>query len=294
MAQAATAVLLTALWAYIVGAKVLHMAFRALTSSGRRTGSERQKLIPLLMAYPFTQTLERFRLFETLQIPLSSYHMKLLILKDSGWTIEQTKLAAGASLASGYAAMTGCAWLGVLAQEPLLLLMGIVFGVVLTIRPYVEAGRTVERRKQQIITELPVMLSKLMLLIGAGETVQLALSKCVEGKEKSEHPLYKEWSGAVSSLHNGQSFSTVIEKFNRRCAVQEVSVFTTVLLLNYRRGGEHFVLALRELSYSLWEKRKAIARSRGEEASSKLVFPLVGILLVLMVLVAAPAVLLMS
>ncbi|MOA03965.1 hypothetical protein D3C78_1234970 [compost metagenome] len=116
----------------------------------------------------------------------------------------------------------------------------------------------------------------------------------MEGKEKMDHPLYKEWSAAVSSLHNGQSFSTVIERFNRRCAVQEVSVFTTVLLLNYRRGGEHFALALRELSYSLWEKRKAIARSRGEEASSKLVFPLVGILLVLMVLVAAPAVLLMS
>jgi tight adherence protein C len=85
-----------------------------------------------------------------------------------------------------------------------------------------------------------------------------------------------------------------MERFNRSCAVQEVSIFTTVLLLNYRRGGEHFVLALRELSYTLWEKRKAIARTRGEEASSKLVFPLVGILLVLMILVAAPAVLLMS
>lgn len=294
MAAAFAAVAFTAIWLYLAGGAALRSIWLRLTSRKRNENQAEQYLKQLCLIHPFMRLLERLRLFDSLQLPISSYHMKLLVLMESDWTIERTKAEAVAAFGTGYASLTVCAWLSVLGQEPVLLAMGVVFGIVLTLRPFVEAGRRVERRKQQMITELPDMLSKLMLLVGAGETVQQALTRCLEGKDPKEHPLYKEWGAAVISLRNGQAFSAAIERFNRRCSVQEVSIFTTVLLLNYRRGGEHFVLALRELSYSLWEKRKAIARSRGEEASSKLVFPLVGILLVLMVLVAAPAVLLMS
>jgi tight adherence protein C len=294
MAAVIAAALLTAIWLYLAGGAALHSIWLRLTSRKRNENQAAQQLRELCLIHPFMRLLERLHLYDSLQLPISSYHMKLLVLMESDWTIERTKAEAAAAFGMGYAALTACAWLSLLGQEPMLLAMGAVFGIVLTLRPFVEAGRRVERRKQQLITELPEMLSKLMLLVGAGETVQQALARCLEGKDSKQHPLYKEWGDAVISLRNGQSFSAAIERFNRRCAVQEVSIFTTVLLLNYRRGGEHFVLALRELSYTLWEKRKAIARSRGEEASSKLVFPLVGILLVLMVLVAAPAVLLMS
>lgn len=294
MAAAIAAVTLTAIWLYLTGVEALHTIWLRLRGRKQDDGQGGQQLKRLCLIDPFMRVFERFHLFDSLQLPMSSYHMKLLILMDNDWSIERTKAEAAASFGNGYAALTGCAWLSLLGKEEALLAMGAVFGIVLTIRPFVEAGRCVEQRKQQMISELPDMLSKLMLLVGAGETVQKALAKCLEGKEPKQHPLYKEWSDAVSSLRNGQSFTSAMERFNRRCAVQEVSIFTTVLLLNYRRGGEHFVLALRELSYTLWEKRKAIARSRGEEASSKLVFPLVGILLVLMILVAAPAVLLMS
>lgn len=247
----------------------------------------------LLFIAPFARVLEKSGMYEQLQLPLSSYHVKLVILRGTDWQIGQTKLLLAASVGYGYAALTGCTALAYLAHEPALLGMGILLGVLLPIRPFIEAGRLVERRKQTIILELPEILSKLMLLVGAGETVLQALARCLEGKDAGQ-PLYKEWARVVEALRNGESFGTAAERFNRSCAVQEVSIFTTVLLLNYRRGGEHFVLALRELSYTLWDKRKAVARSRGEEASSKLVFPLVGILLVLMVFVAAPAMLLMS
>lgn len=293
---AAVVVLLTSMWLYLIGGRVLKLVWKlTLQSVGKpKLPVPVQPLKKLILHDPFALILERLRLFETLQLQLSSYHMKLIILNGSDWTIERTKADIAASIGNGYAALMGCAWLSLLAKEPLLLMMGLVFGIVLSIRQVIDARRRVEQRKWQMITELPDMLSKLMLLVGAGETVNHALTRCLERKDTDSHPLYKEWSDTVAMIRNGQPFSYAIERFNRRCAVQEVSIFTTVLLLNYRRGGEHFVLALRELSYTLWEKRKAIARARGEEASSKLVFPLVGILLVLMILVAAPAVLLMS
>lgn len=71
-------------------------------------------------------------------------------------------------------------------------------------------------------------------------------------------------------------------------------MFTTTLLLNHKRGGEELVLSLRELSVILWDKRKALARTLGEEASSKLVFPMVLIFFIVMVIVASPALMMMS
>lgn len=294
MLAAIVSTILTLIWLYFAGTKSLHMLWLQTMGRKHQWREPEQQMRLLLLLHPFRRILEKLRVFDIGQLPLSSYHMKLLILKQNDWTIERSKDEVAASFGYGYAAFTVCSWLSLLAKEPLLLMMGLLFGLLLAWRPIMEAGRKVEERKQLMITELPNMLSKLMLLVGAGETVQLALARCLEGKDGEAHPLYREWSSAVVSISNGHSFSSALEMFNRRCAVQEVSIFTTVLLLNYRRGGEHFVLALRELSYTLWEKRKAIARSRGEQASSKLVFPLVGILLVLMVLVASPAVLLMS
>jgi tight adherence protein C len=179
----------------------------------------------------------------------------------------------------------------------MLLYLGLLLGAAIPTAKWRDTVSKFEQRKQNILLDIPEVMSKLMLLLGAGETVQRALIRCTdrrEDKEKRDNALLIELRRANEEVRNGQSFSAAMEAFSRRCAVQEVSLFTTTILLNYRRGGDRLVLSLKELSYSLWEKRKAVARSRGEEASSKLVFPLVGIFLILMALVASPAILMMG
>lgn len=295
MVEAVTAVGLTAAWLYIVGLSALRQLAVSLAGrSGNLRRPDRTTFGRLLLIEPFDRLLERLRVYEALSVQLDGYHMKLFVLKGRAWTFDMTKRDIASSVGFGYAALTGSAWLAWLGGEPLLLPVGGFAAAALSCRGYADAGRKLERRRKLIVSALPEMMSRLMLLVGAGETVQRAFVRCMRGKEESEHPLDREWRTAAAELHNGQSFAQALERFNRSCAVQEVSVFTTVMLLNYRRGGEHFVLAVRELSYALWEKRKSIARASGEEASSKLVFPLVGILLVMMVLVAAPAFLLMG
>ncbi|MNP57095.1 hypothetical protein D3C76_1518900 [compost metagenome] len=95
-------------------------------------------------------------------------------------------------------------------------------------------------------------------------------------------------------MESGYSFQQALEGFSKRCGVQEVSAFTTAVLLNYRRGGNDFVLALRDLSHSLWDKRKTVSKTLGEQASSKLIFPLVLIFLIIVILVGAPAFMIMD
>ncbi|MNE78028.1 Bacterial type II secretion system protein F domain protein [compost metagenome] len=143
--------------------------------------------------------------------------------------------------------------------------------------------------------ELPELLNKIILLVGAGETVQKAIRHCLERKrDQDNHPLYRELLQMLREMDSGYSFQQALESFSKRCGIQEVAAFTTAVLLNFRRGGSDFALALRDLSHSLWEKRKAVSRTRGEQASSKLVFPMLLLFLIIVVLVGTPAFMAMS
>ncbi|CAM3524070.1 type II secretion system F family protein [Marinicrinis lubricantis] len=171
----------------------------------------------------------------------------------------------------------------------LLLLMFTVLIPVVGVR---QIQQQLKVRKQKILMELPKLLNKIALLIGAGETLHRSMIKAAEGEAAQDmsHPLYKEWNRMVQQLRNHYPFQQAMEEFNRRCAVQEVSLFTNTILLHFKRGGEEFATALRGLSQQLWESRKAVAKTMGEEASSMLVFPMVIIFLVVLIITAAPAV----
>ncbi|WP_138494185.1 type II secretion system F family protein [Paenibacillus pinistramenti] len=152
----------------------------------------------------------------------------------------------------------------------------------------------VKQREQEMLIELPELLSKIILLVGAGEIVQQAFRHCMNQKKGSGQPLYQELERMLAECDSGYSFAQALESFSRRCAVQEVASFSTAVMLNYRRGGSDFTLALRELSHSLWEKRKSVSRTRGEQASSKLLFPMLLLFVVVLMLVGTPAFVMMS
>ena len=153
----------------------------------------------------------------------------------------------------------------------------------------------IRKKQQRMILELPEFLSTIVLLVNAGETVNRAWIRCVQAKpHMTDSPLFKELLVAVHELEMNISFTKVLEDFSKRCALHEVSLFTSTLGLNYKRGGNDFVVALHSLSLELWQRRKRVSRTLGEEASSKLVFPMVLIFVVVMVIVAAPALLMMN
>lgn len=175
------------------------------------------------------------------------------------------------------------------------LLLGGILAVLLPAALINDLHRKVVRREREVLLELPELLNQLILLVGAGSTVQQAIKHCLERRKgEHSHPLYRELLQMQREWESGDSFQHAMEGFSKRCGIQEVSVFTTAVLLNFRRGGNDFVLALRDLSHSLWEKRKAVSKTLGEQASSKLVFPMVLLFVVVIILVGAPAFMIMD
>lgn len=248
------------------------------------------------MAPPMLYILEKLQI--TNRFPIVFYKIQRSIQKISG------DRRAGEFTLLFLAEMLTYSWLLLIAGCLISLLMegettGIVIGAILSfLLPAAlihDLHRKVVRREQQITLELPELLNKLILLVGAGSTVQQAIKQCLERKKTEEgHPLYGELFRMERELESGYSFQQALEAFSKRCGVQEVSAFSTAILLNYRRGGNDFVLALRDLSRSLWDKRKTVSKTLGEQASSKLVFPLVLIFLIIVILVGTPAFMIMD
>ncbi|WP_339254224.1 type II secretion system F family protein [Paenibacillus sp. FSL P2-0136] len=211
------------------------------------------------------------------------------------YSAERTLLFMGEMLSYSWLLAAGGSALTSFTGEQAGIILGGLLAVALPVAMVSDLHKKVRVREQNIMLELPELLNSIVLLVGAGETVQRAIVRCVNSRHgDSAHPLYAELMKMTAEWDGGYSFQQAFENFSKRCAVQEVSIFTTTVLLNYRRGGADFVLSLRDLSRMLWEKRKAISRTRGEQASSKLVFPMVVIFLIVIVLVGTPAIMMLK
>ncbi|WP_160644229.1 type II secretion system F family protein [Chengkuizengella marina] len=176
-----------------------------------------------------------------------------------------------------------------------LLVVGLILLIVLPFLLYRELVERVNRKKREILMELPILLNKIALLVNAGEQIQRALIKSVESEKRNPiHPLYLEFQKVCMQLKNNVSFQQALEELSQRIGIHEVSIFTNTILMNYRRGGEQLSLSLRTLSHQLWTSRKTMARTLGEEASSKLIFPMILVFIVVILVVAAPAILMMN
>lgn len=265
------------------------------------------RLLPLASALA-----ERAELQRRLPQLAAKVHVKCAAYYGSARAHERTKITFAAIVAAEAGNLAIIGLLGTLSGDWLTLAMAAgVLAIAIPVAAVKRLDRLIVRKRRSILYELPEFLNKLALLVGAGETVQAAIRRCVakrmnesggdgataddaSGRAARLTPLYRELGAIVQALDNRQSLAQALEEMCKRCGMAEVSAFATTVLLNYRRGGNDFVYALGELSRAMWEKRKAMSRTLGEEASAKLVVPMVVIFIVVMIVVAAPAVMMMN
>jgi tight adherence protein C len=235
---------------------------------------------------------------ERYPLHVAKLHLKWVNYKSGNQSMENTKLFIAQIITYMWVTLLIFIFLG-LVIDVIFFSCGACFLLLIPVGIIQNLNKKLKIKKRLMLIELTEFLNKLTLLVDAGETVQKAIKQCVEQKKQhvitvETSPLYYELNQMVIALNNNRSFQHVMEEFNKRCNVQEISIFTTTVLLNYRRGGLEFVYALRELSRIVWDKRLALTKTLGEEASAKLVFPMVLIFFIVMVIVAAPAILLMN
>lgn len=143
------------------------------------------------------------------------------------------------------------------------------------------------KKTEELLTEeYPEIISKLALLIGAGMTPYNAISRiAADGKGEA----YKRLSGVVKRIQSGASEREQYLRFGTIFGVYCYSKLGTLLEQNIVRGNEQFRMMLKNECIEALEERKARARKKGEQAGTKMLFPMLLMLMVVMVVIMVPA-----
>ena len=166
----------------------------------------------------------------------------------------------------------------------LLLIPVIVLLLIAKRRSDVRDGR---KKTEELLTEeYPEIISKLALLVGAGMTPYNAISRiAADGKGEA----YKRLSGVVKRIQSGASEREQYSRFGTIFGVYCYSKLGTLLEQNIVRGNEQFRMMLKNECIEALEERKARARKKGEQAGTKMLFPMLLMLMVVMVVIMVPA-----
>ncbi len=155
-----------------------------------------------------------------------------------------------------------------------------------------------EQRKQSLLLDYPQIVSKFVLYLGAGMSARMALNKMAEEYQvmlqksgmEEKHAGYKEIQYMVRDMRNGMTEIEAYERMNRRCEISEYKAFSNILIQNSRKGGAELLKMLQRESEAAEELRRRNARRLGEEAGTKLLFPMLVMLMMVMAILMIPAV----
>lgn len=150
-----------------------------------------------------------------------------------------------------------------------------------------------KEREKALLLQFPPFGSKLVLLLGAGMTVPKAIRKIVSDSEDNT-VLMAELSEMLRNIEAGSAETAAYEEFARRCHVKEINRFISVLVQSMQKGGHETAVTLSLQVQECWNARKDMAKTLGQEASTKLVFPLMLMMLAILFMVGGPALIMFS
>ncbi len=171
------------------------------------------------------------------------------------------------------------------SEDYVIAVIGTMLAVVLVFYMDYDTDSKVEKRRSELLSDFPHMLSQMVLLINAGMPLRDTLRRVSEGKETA--CLYKEINITLNDINNGMSEFEALRAFSDRCNILEIKKFTTTILQNLEKGSSELGDILAEMSNTIWLERSNKVRQMGEAASSKLMIPImiifIGILLMVMI-----------
>ena len=155
-----------------------------------------------------------------------------------------------------------------------------------------DLDKEVEARQKQMLRDYPNIVSKLLIYFGAGLSIKSALERIVREykKEKGEiHFAYEEMDILVIKMNSGVSEATAIAEYGDRCGIHCYIKLANIIEQNLRRGSKDMVYALKSEVNSAVNTRKNSILKEGSEISTKLLGPMIIMLIISIVIIMVPA-----
>lgn len=179
----------------------------------------------------------------------------------------------------------------------------ILYGIVLLIlygKRYAKIDKEIKASKESISRDLPEFINKLVLLLNAGLVFSYAFAKIVydyekyclrseKGKNAKRKYLYSELLEIQKRVEKtNTSLIYELKDFAQRSGVRDLMRITAIISENWNKGSS--LAEKMEMEGELmWIDRKKRTEERGRLAETKLTFPLMILLIILILITIAPA-----
>lgn len=174
------------------------------------------------------------------------------------------------------------------------LLLGFFLSVYMVYREHEKLRQERVQRREDLLRAYPGMISKFTMLLSTGTTVRNAWEKIVHNYSENKDVLgvqtvYEEMAMTLREMQGGVSEVEAYERFGKRCGNTTYVKFGTLLSQNLRKGSKGLSDVMRMEAIQAFEDRKSRAKRLGEEAGTKLLMPMIGMLAVVFIMVMVPA-----
>lgn len=159
-----------------------------------------------------------------------------------------------------------------------------------------EFERMDEQKKRQMIMDYPDVVFKMGMLLNAGLTIQNAFTRIAEEYQTTKQKdgvrwAYEEMVITCNEMKSGIAEARAYERFGRRCEQNCYIRLGTILSGSLQKSSEGMTDLLLRESEEAMEERRQLAKKMGEEAGTKLLFPMLLMLMVVLVILIVPALL---
>ena len=181
-------------------------------------------------------------------------------------------------------------------RENSAIIMAILLGILIPVISFQkdrELHKQVLERKQQLQLSFPEFVAKLVLLLEAGLSIKSAMFQIAEDYQKKadrkKNYLYEELFYICRQMKNGLSEKEGYELLAKRCGLVCYTKILGMLIQHLQKGGNSILYELRNESLKASEEQKRNLQKKGEEMGTKLLFPMMIMLGIVMVFIMVPA-----
>ncbi|MBQ6321719.1 MAG: type II secretion system F family protein [Lachnospiraceae bacterium] len=153
-------------------------------------------------------------------------------------------------------------------------------------------------REQELALDYPELVWKMTMLLGAGMTIRSAFSRIAmqyrsqleeSGKSGKKRYAYEEMLWTCYEMNSGIPEAKAYENFGKRCGLPGYVKLGSILAQNLRKGSRGLGAYLEKEAAAAMEERKNAAKKLGEQAGTKILFPMILMLGVVLVILIVPA-----
>lgn len=176
-------------------------------------------------------------------------------------------------------------FLGAISNDIIIAILGVAATFAIVAYLDVELNNAVQSKREDVLEDLPVVLSKLTLLVNAGLVIRDAWAKVALS---GDGPLYEEMQITSNEMLNGVSDMDALYNFSQRIGVKEIRKFSSTISQNLQKGGTELANTLKHMTAEGWEEKKHRVKRKGELAGQKLLIPTMIMFAGIMIMIVVP------